>query len=298
MTTPTIETLREALMHMEDAPVSASYDGGSRQVLSSALDELAQLRERVKELEAQLAESSEEHQHTIAAMMDAAQLAEKAEKEARLRWPKCANCHKTPANDATCFGTYEDPAHPVEFACDECCGHSNEDGWCEQITDTAVDFLRDLLSDAKADWRKADAENWALLKRAESAEARCKALEEEFTAYRNERSGLTHYKERVRALEAEIETLTQDRDEWRGLAEKHLVLAEASTTIANSTADERDALREENARLREALAGHHQTPRPPQPNGCTCYGDAPTVPVYRTADVHLPSCALSPKEGK
>lgn len=30
---------------------------------------------------------------------------------------------------AVCFGAYEDPIQ-ICGACDECCGHGNEDGWC------------------------------------------------------------------------------------------------------------------------------------------------------------------------
>ncbi len=41
----------------------------------------------------------------------------------------CAHC----GEPATCFGVYEDPSGPVERACDACCGHGNEDGWCESI---------------------------------------------------------------------------------------------------------------------------------------------------------------------
>ena len=37
----------------------------------------------------------------------------------------CACCGKS----ATCFGAYEGSEKPA-FACDECCGHGNEDGWC------------------------------------------------------------------------------------------------------------------------------------------------------------------------
>jgi hypothetical protein len=40
----------------------------------------------------------------------------------------CHHCGKP----ATCFGSYEDNLHPA-FACDECCGHGNEDGWCEPV---------------------------------------------------------------------------------------------------------------------------------------------------------------------
>lgn len=41
--------------------------------------------------------------------------------------PACANCGKP----ATCFGKYEDM--PEGFACDDCCAHGNEDGWCKPI---------------------------------------------------------------------------------------------------------------------------------------------------------------------
>lgn len=43
---------------------------------------------------------------------------------------KCEHCHE---RDAVCFGVYEDPEAPVERACDVCCAHGNEDGWCESI---------------------------------------------------------------------------------------------------------------------------------------------------------------------
>lgn len=42
--------------------------------------------------------------------------------------PRCAICGKP----ATCLGRYEDPGEP-EYACDDCCGHGNEDGWCNSI---------------------------------------------------------------------------------------------------------------------------------------------------------------------
>lgn len=43
----------------------------------------------------------------------------------------CVHCGKP----ASCFGRYEDPGGPIEFACDECCGHGNEDGWCRKLAD-------------------------------------------------------------------------------------------------------------------------------------------------------------------
>ena len=33
---------------------------------------------------------------------------------------------------AVCVGRYEDDGDP-EYACDECCGHGSEDGWCVQF---------------------------------------------------------------------------------------------------------------------------------------------------------------------
>jgi len=44
----------------------------------------------------------------------------------------CAHCEKNPA---TCHGVYEDPDGPDLPACDECCAHGNEDGWCEPLVE-------------------------------------------------------------------------------------------------------------------------------------------------------------------
>lgn len=46
--------------------------------------------------------------------------------------PRCASCG---VNTATCFGAYEDPEAQPGFACDDCCGHGNEDGWCVPIAE-------------------------------------------------------------------------------------------------------------------------------------------------------------------
>ena len=46
--------------------------------------------------------------------------------------PFCAICDRYPAS---CFGVYEDPSQDVGPACDECCGHGNEDGWCRPMGD-------------------------------------------------------------------------------------------------------------------------------------------------------------------
>lgn len=44
--------------------------------------------------------------------------------------PKCSHCEK---RDATCIGVYEDSRQHPTPACDVCCGHGNEDGWCEAL---------------------------------------------------------------------------------------------------------------------------------------------------------------------
>lgn len=43
----------------------------------------------------------------------------------------CAYCLR----DATCLGAYEGEELPG-YACDDCCGHSNEDGHCEPLGPT------------------------------------------------------------------------------------------------------------------------------------------------------------------
>lgn len=45
------------------------------------------------------------------------------------RTPRCHTC----GNVATCFGSYE--MHSPAFACDTCCGHGNEDGWCLTLSE-------------------------------------------------------------------------------------------------------------------------------------------------------------------
>lgn len=49
-------------------------------------------------------------------------------------WPRCARC----GGDAVCIGAYEG-AETAEYACDSCCGHGCEDGWCEPIEDAGDD---------------------------------------------------------------------------------------------------------------------------------------------------------------
>lgn len=40
---------------------------------------------------------------------------------------KCHSCGKS----ATCLGSYE--GSPVAYGCDACCGHGNEDGFCQSV---------------------------------------------------------------------------------------------------------------------------------------------------------------------
>ena len=43
-------------------------------------------------------------------------------------WPRCATCGKP----ASCLGRYE-AMDTEEYACDECCGHGCEDGYCASL---------------------------------------------------------------------------------------------------------------------------------------------------------------------
>lgn len=42
---------------------------------------------------------------------------------------RCQMCGKP----AACLGVYENPDNDPAYACDECCGHGNEDGWCNPV---------------------------------------------------------------------------------------------------------------------------------------------------------------------
>ncbi len=46
--------------------------------------------------------------------------------------PTCDHCERRPA---ACFGCYEGGEPGPASACDTCCGHGNEDGWCVPIVD-------------------------------------------------------------------------------------------------------------------------------------------------------------------
>lgn len=48
---------------------------------------------------------------------------------ANLTGPAICDCC---GNDATCFGAYETGLEP-KYACDDCCGHGCEDGYCDLL---------------------------------------------------------------------------------------------------------------------------------------------------------------------
>jgi hypothetical protein len=52
-------------------------------------------------------------------------------REASVPQLTCAHCE----NPATCFGEYETCEGVVSPACDTCCGHGGEDGWCRPIAE-------------------------------------------------------------------------------------------------------------------------------------------------------------------
>jgi hypothetical protein len=56
-----------------------------------------------------------------------------------LRYPvlSCVFCD----GPATCFGRYEHQQQQTTFACDQCCGHGNEDGHCRQLVNTILEAL-------------------------------------------------------------------------------------------------------------------------------------------------------------
>lgn len=54
--------------------------------------------------------------------------------EQRVATLKCSHCK---VNPAACVGRYEN-AKRETLACSECCGHGNEDGYCQPLSETAL----------------------------------------------------------------------------------------------------------------------------------------------------------------
>ena len=61
------------------------------------------------------------------------------------------NCYHCVSKPATCIGAYENAEIPAP-ACDECCGHGNEDGWCIPTADLAErePLVREVIAAANA----------------------------------------------------------------------------------------------------------------------------------------------------
>ena len=65
-------------------------------------------------------------------------------------WPR-RGCYKPPVSGpavcatpdcgkpASCIGAYEQNDAPEAYACDDCCGHGNEDGHCRPVSEVADD---------------------------------------------------------------------------------------------------------------------------------------------------------------
>jgi hypothetical protein len=68
----------------------------------------------------------------------------------REKAPRCAVCGKP----ATCLGRYEGHG-PWQWACDDCCGHGNEDGECRPVADVA-EWMTQAQSALAAEREKAD----------------------------------------------------------------------------------------------------------------------------------------------
>jgi hypothetical protein len=92
-------------------------------------------------------------------------LASKDQQQAR-DWPMCRQCEKRPAS---CFGAYEGSGHDVSLACDDCCGHGNEDGWCKPLVEAAA-MVGPLMERAENAEQAKDAADAALAQVREIAE--------------------------------------------------------------------------------------------------------------------------------
>jgi hypothetical protein len=126
-----------------------------RDSLASTADMLEGLVREVDEIEQQRESLSEEHSQlrrnyldladallptstgTDQLMVEArrlrAEVARLTAENERLRTalPACAHCDQ---GSAACFGQYDSEGDGAA-ACDVCCGHGNEDGWCVPLTD-------------------------------------------------------------------------------------------------------------------------------------------------------------------
>jgi hypothetical protein len=86
--------------------------------------------------------------------------------------PKCRNCGKV----ATCFGSYES-INDWGFACDDCCGHGNEDGTCWQLSELWENLPKVFNERAE----RPQPQEWSWNKIGEETVIFCVALEPEET---------------------------------------------------------------------------------------------------------------------
>lgn len=158
------------------------------------------------------------------AELDATRLALAAEREARRA--AAVLCEHCAARPAVCFGTAEG-SPTVSAACDECCGHGNEDGWCVH-----ADRVGEKLT-------KLGASLAAALSRAEAAEGALKLM-----ADTNAKRQATD-EAALAAAEAKLAEVTRERDDalnntlvapFAALEARHARLREAAQDVV----DDRD----------------------------------------------------------
>jgi hypothetical protein len=64
-----------------------------------------------------------------------------------LTHPRCAFCGQA----AACFGNYDSAVD--DYACDQCCWHGNEDGWCKSILCIEDNFRTGEPCQRVASWK-------------------------------------------------------------------------------------------------------------------------------------------------
>jgi hypothetical protein len=148
----------------------------------------------------------------------------------RLRegWPTCAHCGE---QAAVCLGNYDEDGY--SFACDECCGHGNEDGHCERIADIGTVTERYALRVQRAE----DAEATAIAERddyrtagenlAKSYEERLALATVELRAALASNASLS-----ARVLELESAQSAIDTDTKEALAQRGEFISRALTAEA------------------------------------------------------------------
>ncbi len=126
--------VRDCLLPALEASHLAIVDGYVPYHLKSAERDVRSLADKLDAAEKRIAELEREHLSAMKAAVDCI----------AVRNPACGCCERA----ATCVGAYEGSL--IDFACDECCGHGNEDGWCRPLPrgagPAAVAKAREALS--------------------------------------------------------------------------------------------------------------------------------------------------------